>query len=100
MEEVQFIRDMNLYNKVAIEECWAQSGKAPVGAKWLDINKGDQDKPKYRSRCVAKAIAYDKQDGLFAATPPLEVMRLVLPSLATCSTQLVTEPFSTRMPRN
>ena len=54
------------------------TGKKPIGKKWLDINKGDNDNANYRSRCVAKEIAYDKQDGLFAATPPLEVLKLIL----------------------
>ena len=84
-EEVKFIRDMKLYDKVPISECWEKTGKAPIGTKWLDINKGDVAKPNYRSRCVAKEIAYDKQDGLFAATPPLEVMKLILSSLTTCN---------------
>ncbi len=69
-EEVKFIQDMNLYDKVPVEECWKNTGKAPIGTKWLDISKGDHTNPKYRSRCVAKEIAYDKQEGLFAATPP------------------------------
>ena len=82
MEEVQFIRDMKLYDKVPIEECWANTGKAPISTKWIDVNKGDYVAPKYRSRNVAREIAYKKQDGLFAATPPLEVMKLLLSTLA------------------
>ena len=85
MDEVKFIRDMKLYDKVPVEECWANTGKAPIGTKWLDISKGDVKDPNYRSRCVAKEIGHDKQDGLFAATPPLKVMKLVLSSLATCN---------------
>ena len=53
-------------------------GKGPSTTKWSDINKGDDCKPKYRSRNVAGEIARKKQDGLFAATPPLEVMKLLL----------------------
>ncbi len=28
-----------LYEKVPIEECWKETGKAPVGVKWVDTNK-------------------------------------------------------------
>ena len=83
MEEVQFIRNMNLYDKVPIAECWSVTGKAPISTKWIDINKGDAKNPKYRSRNVAREIAKKKLDGLFAATPPLEVMKLLLSILTT-----------------
>ena len=81
-EEVKFIRDMKLYHEVPIKECWERIGKIPITTKWIDINKGDNVNPKYRSRNVAREIARSKQDGLFAATPPLEVMKLLLSTLA------------------
>ena len=64
-----------MYDKVPVAECWKNTGKAPIGTKWLDSSKGDEKAPNHRSRCVAKEIAYDKQDGLFAATPPLEAKK-------------------------
>ena len=69
MEEVNFTRGMGLYDKVPIDECWQNTGKGPISTKWIDINKGDDKVPNYRPRNVAREIAYDKQDGLFAATP-------------------------------
>ena len=44
----------------------------------VDINKGDQDNPEYRSRLVAKEIKNDKRQDLFAATPPLEAKKLLM----------------------
>ena len=82
MEEVKFIRDMKLYDKVPIEECWKNTGKAPISTKWIDINKRDDEKPNCRSRNVAKEFAIDKRDGFFVATPPLEIMKLLLSCLA------------------
>merc|ERR1711938_185593 len=73
---------MGLYDKVPIAECYEKTGKGPISTKWIDINKGDQTVPKYRSRNVAREIARSKKDGLFAATPPLEVMKLLLSMLA------------------
>ena len=49
----------------------------------MDHNKGDTENPKVRSRWVAKDIAKWKDDSMFAATPPLEALRLLLSDLAT-----------------
>ena len=53
------------------------TGKAPVGTRWIDVNKGDQDHPDYRSRIVAQEIKRDKNQELFAGTPPLEAKKLL-----------------------
>ena len=43
-----------------------------VRSRWIDINKGDDLNPNYRSRMVGKEFNDSELDGLFAATPPLE----------------------------
>ena len=55
-----------------------QTGKEPIGTRWVDINKGDEQNPEYRSRLVAQGIHNSKRDDLFAATPPLEALEIVL----------------------
>ncbi len=67
-------------------DCWRETGKAPIGSKWVDVNKGDAKKPLIRSRFVVKEIATYKTDDFFAATPPLEALRLLL-SMAASSEQ-------------
>ena len=42
------------------------------------MNKGDAENPEYRSRLVAKEIKKDNRDDLFAATPPLEALKLLI----------------------
>ncbi len=37
-----------VYVKVPISRCWQIVGKAPIGTRWVDINKGDKKNPKYR----------------------------------------------------
>ena len=49
-----------------------------ITTKWLDQNKGDTDNPNYRARLVGREIAHDKRDDLFAATPPLESIRMII----------------------
>ena len=48
--------------------------------RWVDINKGDELNPKYRSRLVARQLkATDKSNATyFAPTPPLESLRSIL----------------------
>ena len=48
-----------------------------MGTGWVDINKGDDEDPDYRSRFVAKEIKRDTREDLFAATPPLEAIKLL-----------------------
>ncbi len=31
--------------KVPIEQCWGNAGKGPVGGRWVDANKGDEENP-------------------------------------------------------
>ena len=66
-----------VYEKVPIQQCWDETGKNPITVRWLDINKGDEDSPEYRSRLVAQEIKRDKREDLFAATPPLEAKKML-----------------------
>ena len=77
-EEVAYIREMGLHHKVSKEECWRKTGKKPIQVRWIDINKGDKIHPNYRSRFVAKEINTYKRMGPFAATPPLEAIKMLL----------------------
>ena len=71
-------RTHGVYVKVPIEECIRRTGKKPVGSRWVDINKGDEENPEYRSRLVANEIKRDSCKDLFAATPPLEAKKILM----------------------
>ena len=62
-----------------------QRGIKIVSTRWIDINKGDQTNPNYRSRFVAREYTNGKcGDGnWFAATPPLEALKLLISDAAT-----------------
>ena len=49
----------------------------------MNVNKGEDDNPAYRSRLVAREIRLPGQDSIFAPTPPLEALRTVLSMAAT-----------------
>ena len=82
LEEIAYFRAMEVYEKVPIEECWEQTGQAPIATRWIDVNKGDAARPNYRSRLVAKEFKTDINPELYAATPPSESLRLILSKLA------------------
>jgi len=67
-------------------EAFTKTGRPPISVRWVDVNKGDDQCPKYRSRLVARQLKVtDKSgDSFFSPTPPLEALRAVL-SLATTS---------------
>jgi hypothetical protein len=75
LEEIEEFRKREVYDKVPISQCWERTGKAPIGVRWVDINKGDAMNPENRSRLVAKEIKKDTRNDLFAATPPLEAKK-------------------------
>ena len=78
LEEMRQVQEHKVYEKVPFEEGWNRIGKDPIKTRWLDINKGDEDNPEYRSRLVVKEIKADNRLDLFAATPPLEAKKLIL----------------------
>ena len=69
---------MRLCKEVPISNAYQQAGKAPISVRWIDINKGDKESPNYRSRLVAREINTSKRNDLFAATPSLEALQVVL----------------------
>ena len=82
-EEVQEIIRRGVYSKVPLEECYRVTGKALVGIRFVDVNKGDFVCPNYRSRLVATQVKHDKSLDMFAAMPPLEAVKLLF---CLCST--------------
>ena len=61
----------------------ARNGWKVVQTRWIDINKGDDENPNYRSRLVGKEFNNEHMDGLFAGTPPLEALRYLIHAAAT-----------------
>jgi hypothetical protein len=77
-EEVEFMKGRGIWREVPLKECWEATGKPPVSVKWVDTMKlGGL----VRSRLVARDFKTkgekDRED-LFAATPPLELLKAQL----------------------
>jgi hypothetical protein len=81
-EELTFMHEWEVWDEAPIEECHRVMGRKPLGGRWVDVNKGDARNPIVRCRYVAKDFANGKNDEFFAATPPLEALRLLLAHVA------------------
>ena len=59
------------------------AGGRTIQTRWIDVNKGDVERPNYRSRLVGKEFKTSPDDSLYASTPPLEALRLIVSRAAT-----------------
>ena len=81
-KELEYFAAKQVWHKRPRAEAYSRMGKPPISVKWVDVNKGDDIHPNYRSRLVAREIRRPGEDSIFAPTPPLESLRTVL-SMAT-----------------
>ena len=77
-EEVQYMKKRGIWVEVPEEECWRKTGKGPKSVRWVDTNKGMPEDPDVRCRLVSRDFkgGQNDRDELFAATPPLEGLRI------------------------
>ncbi|CAJ1373293.1 unnamed protein product [Effrenium voratum] len=84
-EELDWLRKEAVYERVPRKLCEQSEQRKPLQLKWLDVNKGDEENPKVRSRLVTKEIKKAKRpdqqlgaEDTFAATPPVECVMMIL----------------------
>ena len=79
--ELAYFHSKNVWVKVPKHEARKATGKSAISVRWVDVNKGDDVNPNYRSILVARQIkALDHSgDSFFAPAPP---WRLCGPSSA------------------
>jgi len=85
--EISYAENKPVWQKIQ-RQLAKEKGWKIVRSRWIDINKGDELHPNYRSRMVGKEFNDSELDGLFAATPPLEALRLLLSWAATAGSAL------------
>ena len=83
-KEIAYFQSKGVWIKVDKRHARARSGRPPISVRWVDVNKGDEQNPNYRSRLVARQLKVMDKSGqsYFAPAPPLEALRTVL-SMAT-----------------
>ena len=79
-KELEFFHAKNVWLKISKVQARAQGGRQPISVRWVDVNKGDDMHPKYRSRLVARQLKAMDLSGqsYFAPAPPLEALRTVI----------------------
>ena len=84
-EEIGYMQGRRIWSEVPVQEARDKTGKAPVSVRWVDVNKGGDSRMEVRSRLVAGDFKGDDKDrdDLFAETPPLEAIRMLLSRAAT-----------------
>ena len=84
-KELQYFCDKGVWEKRPKHEARQKTGRGAISVRWVDVNKGDDLHPRYRSRLVARQLkAHDRSGAsFFAPTPPLEALRSVLSLAAT-----------------
>ncbi|CAK0906615.1 unnamed protein product, partial [Prorocentrum cordatum] len=83
-EELAWMKHREVFEPSDEETCRRLTGRAPLRTRWVDTNKGDEQRPKHRSRLVAMEIKAAKKASeqmsaseLFSSTPPLEAVKLL-----------------------
>ena len=84
-KELEFFTAKRVWVKRPKNDAVKHTGRRPISVRWVDINKGDDECPRYRSRLVARQLKCRDFSGesFFSPTPPLEAMRTILSLTAT-----------------
>lgn len=80
--EMDFFHKLGVYKRVPRERVKEMDGKM-ISTEWLDMNKGDRDKPNYRSRLVGREFNDGRDDTLYASTPLLQALRYIVSHAST-----------------
>ena len=87
MNELEGLSNMGVWDIVDKGVCYQKTGKPPIRGRWVDVNKDYDKSPVYRSRYVAQELrrqhSGNTREGLFAAMPPLEATKALIPDVAT-----------------
>ena len=83
-EEIAYCEQkLQIWDVVDVDMCWRETGRAPLGTRWTELNKGDDEHMEVRSRLVAQetkrqsTIEPGDTAAVFAAAPPLETLRFL-----------------------
>ena len=81
-EEVEYLRRHKMYTRVPREVWLSGTGRAPNKTGQAETDKGQPGKPNIRARWVAKEFETHARPELYASTPLLEELKVVLSEIA------------------
>ena len=80
-DEMDFMEKMGMFEDSTEQECWDKTGAAPTSTRWVLGKKVlDNGEDIVRARLVGRDFNTGRRlnEDLFAATPPLEALKLLL----------------------
>ena len=80
--EVEYLKKMKVYDVMSRQEFKKRGQGKLIKGRWLDVNKGDSGSPDIRSRYVGKEFATGVDASLYAGTPPLEALKILMGTAA------------------
>ena len=100
-EEMTWAKKQDLYEVVDEQVCWDETGRGPIGLKWVDRNKGDALNENYRSRLVVREIKRASvplaELESFSAMPPLEALKVLCSLLVSKKVSKSGQPLKLRL---
>ena len=83
-EEVECIRRHKMCTRVSREVCLRETGRAPLKTGWAETDKGAARKAQCAREMGREGVQDTRETReLYAATPPLEALKVVLSEIAT-----------------
>ena len=73
-----YFEEKELWTKCTVDEALRSTGRKPISVRWVDVSKGNDLFPNYRSRLFSRDIKKKGDTPMFARTPPLEALRTIL----------------------
>ena len=55
-KELEFFCSKGVWLKVPRQRSFDRIGRPPISVRWVDVNKGDEYEPNYRSRFAARQL--------------------------------------------
>ena len=74
-KELEYFKSEGVWELRSVNEARRRMGRSPICVRWVER---DDLNPNIRSRLVAREIRTAGRDVIFAPTPPLESLRMVL----------------------
>ena len=82
--EMEFFSKMGVWTEKLPKRAVKSRGGNHISGRWVDTNKGGAARPDYRARFVGKEFNTGVDPTLYAATPPLEALKLLLAHASSC----------------
>ena len=78
-QELKYLRDLGVYEKVDEHAAVAEYNVTPIDTKWVDTDKAFKEEPtRTRSRIVAREFQSGDRPDVYAGTLPLEALKAVV----------------------